>query len=370
MSVAISLSRVPRLELTLSSAQSLVDDLGYFGQSVGPRTGSNRRRQEDKEDYCLRRWLVAATAKGLLSFPMSIRAYERDHAPDFVASWSDSAEQLGIEVTEAGESSWQSWLTKTERQSTTLLPNQGGYAGLSIEEGIVRQVLLRIEDKILNADRYAHVGRCDLLIYENCEGGFMADPAAVMIPLSGELGRQRERFARAFNQIHLILRDNVYLNLLGNDFIPVDLSQLRGTDWAGWLATQAAKLRAHSMVEIDSEGLAEELEALSVSELRSLESHMLVVLLHLLKSRYQPSHRTASWENSIAASRSQIESLLEQSPSLLRKVEPRVAKIYERARRSAAKETGLSADAFPDECPFTFGQIIDPDFSLDAGSAP
>jgi len=35
---------------------------------------------------------------------------------------------------------------------------------------------------------------------------------------------------------------------------------------------------------------------------------------------------------------------------------------YRLARRKAAAETGLPISTFPEECPFTIEQVLDPDF--------
>jgi hypothetical protein len=36
--------------------------------------------------------------------------------------------------------------------------------------------------------------------------------------------------------------------------------------------------------------------------------------------------------------------------------------VYGRARRKASRESGLALETFPPACPWTYDQIIDPDF--------
>ena len=59
---------------------------------------------------------------------------------------------------------------------------------------------------------------------------------------------------------------------------------------------QASFIRAGRFDLLDIEHLAEEIEDVGKSEQRELENRMAVLLAHLLKWQFQPTHRGASWQ--------------------------------------------------------------------------
>lgn len=125
-------------------------------------------------------------------------------------------------------------------------------------------------------------------------------------------------------------------------------------DTLAWANANAELLRQRRFDEVDVEHLIEELEDMGKSERRALESHLAVLLMHLLKWQHQSAMRSSSWQLSIANARESIEDILADSPSL----RPRllsaafIARAYSKARRSASIETGLDVSTFPEECPF------------------
>ncbi len=139
-------------------------------------------------------------------------------------------------------------------------------------------------------------------------------------------------------------------------------ANLYETDFYAWANEQAALLRAGKLAAADIEHIAEEIESMGRSEKRELVSRLEVLLLHLLKWRFQPTRRGASWEASIANSRDALAELLDDNPSLRSQIPAAIGTAYRRARRDAAAETGLSADAFPAECPWGVDQIMDEGF--------
>ena len=97
-------------------------------------------------------------------------------------------------------------------------------------------------------------------------------------------------------------------------------------------------------------------------DLKELNSRMRVLLIHLLKRHLQPEKRSRSWDSTIVSQRIEIEDDLKQSPSLRAKLRAEFKDNYEKAVRRAIVETGLARDRFPNECPFTLEQILDPEF--------
>jgi hypothetical protein len=145
---------------------------------------------------------------------------------------------------------------------------------------------------------------------------------------------------------------------------PPALPSCRGyeEDLVAWALDNAALLRAGRLSEIDALSLAEELEDLGKSERRALGSHLRVLVTHLLKWQCQPERRGASWRLSIRNSRAEIRTILADSPSLVREVEPLLAGTYELARDNASGETGLPEVAFPQVCPYAAEQCLSDDF--------
>jgi hypothetical protein len=82
----------------------------------------------------------------------------------------------------------------------------------------------------------------------------------------------------------------------------------------------------------------------------------------LLKWQFQAGQRSGGWTNSIDDSREQLGYIFESSPSLRRFAAESFSDAYPRARRAAARETGLPLKAFPEACPFSFDQLMDEDF--------
>ncbi|ETX03707.1 MAG: hypothetical protein ETSY1_46400 (plasmid) [Candidatus Entotheonella factor] len=136
------------------------------------------------------------------------------------------------------------------------------------------------------------------------------------------------------------------------------------SDFYEWTQHQAAALAAGHFSELDLANLAEEIESLGKSDRRQLGNRLEVLMLHLLKWRYQPERRQTghSWEDSILEQRGRIESLLSDSPSLRRQVSDLVSTHYPRARRRANSQTGLPLETFPQTCPWTQDQILDDEF--------
>lgn len=133
-------------------------------------------------------------------------------------------------------------------------------------------------------------------------------------------------------------------------------------DFHLWIEDQASLLRAGRLSQLDVPHLIEELEAMSARERREFISRLAVLLAHLLKWRYQPERRSASWRFTINEQRRQLALLLEDSPSLGQQVPDFIRRAYRNATRAALEETGFLASPFPETCPFVLEEIMDEDF--------
>ncbi len=130
------------------------------------------------------------------------------------------------------------------------------------------------------------------------------------------------------------------------------------TDFYLWTQQQADLLRQGALSALDVENLIEEIETMGKSQRDATGSHMVIVMMHLLKWQYQPERRSNSWRDSIVNGRIQIEDLLDNNPSLKPHVQSLIEKGYAKAKRYASRETGLPLITFPEQCPFTMEQII------------
>lgn len=129
-------------------------------------------------------------------------------------------------------------------------------------------------------------------------------------------------------------------------------------DVNAWAQEQARLLRARRFDLLDVEHVAAEIEDVGKSEQRELANRMAVLLAHLLKWKFQPERRGASWEKTIRAQRKEIGYALDESPSLQPKLqEPRwLDMVWARAVAQAVNETGL--DCFPEECPWVIADEV------------
>ena len=139
-------------------------------------------------------------------------------------------------------------------------------------------------------------------------------------------------------------------------------------DFFAWANEQAALLRAGRLAEADIDHIAEEIESMGKTEKRVLVSRLTVLLLHLLKWQFQPDHRGANWEATIAVQRDDLADHLIDNPSLQAKLPEAVASAYRKAVIMTYGETALPPQTRPTICPWSFAQIMDPAFWPDPES--
>lgn len=133
-------------------------------------------------------------------------------------------------------------------------------------------------------------------------------------------------------------------------------------DFHAWANEQAALLRAGQLALADIDNIAEEIESMGRSEKRELVSRLTVLLVHLLKWRYQPTFRGTSWSLTIKEQRYRLADHLRDNPSLKAQFPAAIHDAYRLAVVGAQRETGLAEDAFSDRCPFTQAEIADQAF--------
>jgi hypothetical protein len=132
------------------------------------------------------------------------------------------------------------------------------------------------------------------------------------------------------------------------------------TDVVAWANEQAALIRAGRFDQLDLTHIAEEIEDVGKSEQRELASRMAVLLMHLIKWKYQPSRRSKSWQFTISTQRKEVAYVLKEAPSLQTKFSDVswVDLVWAKAKGQAETETGLEVATFPDVCPWAMADVL------------
>jgi hypothetical protein len=129
-------------------------------------------------------------------------------------------------------------------------------------------------------------------------------------------------------------------------------ARLYEQDFVRWTEEQSSALRDAARLgtnlPLDWENLAEEVESLGRSQRHELRSRIAVILEHLLKLERSPAaDPRRGWMESIARERSEIELVLNDSPSLkgdvarmIAQESPRVARLTSRVLRLHGEEVG------------------------------
>lgn len=139
-------------------------------------------------------------------------------------------------------------------------------------------------------------------------------------------------------------------------------SDLYEEDYHLWLMNTIHQLQHGKLAKVDMVNLIEELEAMGRSQKSAIESNLRILLMHLLKYKYQSEKRTNSWLFTIREHRKRLRNDFKNSPSLKRYFLEVFPECYQDARELAADETGLSINTFPVESPFSQEDTLNPDY--------
>jgi hypothetical protein len=134
-----------------------------------------------------------------------------------------------------------------------------------------------------------------------------------------------------------------YMVPKGRSETMADTRTLYDEDFVAWSKQQAEALRAAartgSNLPLDWENLAEEVQTLGASERCALYSQIHRVIRHLLKLEFSPAvEPRRGWVETAEDARSQIEFVLEMSPSLKNEVEAAVETERDRAVRGTIRD--------------------------------
>jgi hypothetical protein len=83
----------------------------------------------------------------------------------------------------------------------------------------------------------------------------------------------------------------------------------------------------------------------------------------LVEWDHQPDLRAPSWVLSIEAQRLELGGVLCDNPGLKPRTAEATASAYRRARIEAVNETGLEESEFPEDCPYSWDDIVTREFA-------
>lgn len=135
-----------------------------------------------------------------------------------------------------------------------------------------------------------------------------------------------------------------------------------GPDFILWIERQCALLRNKQFDQLDLDTLVKELDSMVGNQRRELKSRLETLMMNLLKCQFQPEPKSRAWLGTVREQRSEIERILEQSPSLDDVIAEYADHVYKAAFERAGAETGIPRAAFPQANPYTKEQLLDPDF--------
>ncbi|MBW4618569.1 MAG: DUF29 domain-containing protein [Cyanosarcina radialis HA8281-LM2] len=139
-------------------------------------------------------------------------------------------------------------------------------------------------------------------------------------------------------------------------------------DFNLWIEQTVELLRSGRWAELDLENLIDELEGTSRRDKREILSRLKVLIMHLLKWKYQPDRRCGSWESTIRTNRDEIAQILADSPSLKNYPALVLEQAYPVARKNAASETELHLEIFPADCPFSIETVLEEELTSEQDS--
>jgi hypothetical protein len=123
--------------------------------------------------------------------------------------------------------------------------------------------------------------------------------------------------------------------------------QLYDRDFNLWAEEQASALRARQFSSLDYDRLIEEIEDMSKSEKRSLETYLERLIEHILKLKYWKSeykYNCRHWQAEVNNFRNRIQRLLKRSPSLNSYLANIYQDIYQDALESCSLEFDIKND--------------------------
>lgn len=149
------------------------------------------------------------------------------------------------------------------------------------------------------------------------------------------------------------------------------VSDLYDEDFYAWTQQQAEVIRSlRGDNRLDVDHLAEEIEDLGKSDLQAVESYLEQIIAHLLKLDYSGQDRPRpGWRAEVFNFRRAVDRKI--TPSIRRKVQRNLPRIYARARQAAQVNAMVHepdlARRLPKACPYDWDAIWNRDVLAEGG---
>lgn len=140
----------------------------------------------------------------------------------------------------------------------------------------------------------------------------------------------------------------------------INLKKIYEIDEYLWLEETIKILRKNRLEELDLENLIEELESLGKRDFNKVRSLLRQIIIHILFLEYwqeESEKNYRHWKGEITAFRSDLSDSL--TTTFLKKINEDLASIYQTALKIVLQKTGLSKDTIPENCPYSFEQLVD-----------
>ncbi len=135
------------------------------------------------------------------------------------------------------------------------------------------------------------------------------------------------------------------------------LADLYVTDETAWLEAMADLIKSGAFADLDYSNLQEYLSDMARRDRREVESRLAQLLLHVMKWQHQSDHRSRSRQSSIIEQRHELNRHLGRGV-LRNHAETVLEEMHREAVERAAVESGLAAETFPAECPYTLDELL------------
>ncbi len=133
-------------------------------------------------------------------------------------------------------------------------------------------------------------------------------------------------------------------------------------DFYAWTQEQDKLIKEKSFNQLDLMHLYDEVEDMGNRHADEIESRLTILLMHLLKWKYQPNLQSRSWQLTIKEQRLSITKRINKMPSLKTKLPEIFSDSYEASLVSAERETGLDEAVFPQQCLWGIEQVLSFEF--------
>jgi len=147
--------------------------------------------------------------------------------------------------------------------------------------------------------------------------------------------------------------------------MPPQTTSLYHTDYQLWLEQTIAQLKVQDFHNLDLENLIEEIISLSKRDKRAILSYLMRLCEHLLKLQYwevEKEYSRRGWIIEINNFRTEIQLILQDSPSLKTFFREALPECYQKARKNILRTTATPPDLIPQTPPFTPEQLLDEDW--------